>query len=132
MRVSHFMITYFCVFGKLKGSSYLLRAHGKGGASATIVSLSAPPPPEKIAGGFPAVVETLAGRQQAGGAAGRVNSVQSRFALRSVIAGRDGALVPTYAEASVGKLAPPLFTPHHSATAGLVLGLSKGGESNVR
>ena len=34
-----------------KGSSYLLRAHGKGGASATILFLSAPPS-EKSAGGF--------------------------------------------------------------------------------
>ena len=33
-----------------KGSFYSLRAHGKGGASATILFLSAPPP-EKSAGG---------------------------------------------------------------------------------
>jgi hypothetical protein len=136
-----------------KGSSTLLRAHGTGGASATILFLSAPPP-EKSAGGFqqagkkegglgegifarlpsreaglgwerlrslapsreakqnifqfllPACRSLGAGgeekgsrakiekrekcfalhRRQAGGAAGRVNSVQSRFALRSVIA----------------------------------------------
>jgi len=54
----------------------LLRAHGKGGASATILFLSVPPP------------EKSAHRPASGGggAAGRVNSVQSRFALRSVIA----------------------------------------------
>src|SRR3989338_4293465 len=52
MLVSHFMITYSLVFGKLKGSSTLLRAHGKGGASATILSFLSAPPPEKIAGGF--------------------------------------------------------------------------------
>ena len=34
------------------GSSYLLRAHGKGGASATTLSFLLVPPPEKIAGGF--------------------------------------------------------------------------------
>ena len=51
MLVSHFMITYSFVFGKFKGSSTLLRAHGKGGASATILFLSVPPP-EKSAGGF--------------------------------------------------------------------------------
>ena len=126
------------------GSSYLLRAHGKGGASATISFLSAPPP-EKIAGGFQRAGKKEGGlgegifarlltapkarlgwerlrslapsreakqnifqflleekglrakiekrekcfalhRRQAGGAAGRVNSVQNRFALRSVIA----------------------------------------------
>jgi len=127
------------------GSSYLLRAHGKGGASATISFLSALPPSEKIAGGFQQAGKKEEGlgegifarlltapkarlgwerlrslapsreakqniflyfqfwrathfllkgnekcfalhRRQAGGAAGRVNSVQSRFALRSVIA----------------------------------------------
>src|SRR3989344_2962550 len=52
MLVSHFMITYLCSFGKLKGSSTLLRAHGKGGASATILSFLSVPPSEKIAGGF--------------------------------------------------------------------------------
>ena len=52
MLVSYFMITYSFVFGKLKGSSYLLRAHGKGGASATILSSLSVPPSEKIAGGF--------------------------------------------------------------------------------
>ncbi|MBI1755301.1 hypothetical protein HYR65_03380 [Candidatus Azambacteria bacterium] len=38
------MITYSFAFGKLKGSFTLLRAHGKGGASATILFLSVPPP----------------------------------------------------------------------------------------
>ena len=52
MLVSHFMITYSFAFGKYKGSSYLLRAHGKGGASATILSFLSVPPPEKSAGGF--------------------------------------------------------------------------------
>ena len=52
MLVSYFMITYSFVFGKLKGSSYLLRAHGKGGASATTLSFLSAPPSEKIAGGF--------------------------------------------------------------------------------
>src|SRR3989344_3998884 len=37
MLVSHFMITYSFIFGKLKGSFTLLRVHGKGGASATIL-----------------------------------------------------------------------------------------------
>ena len=46
------MITYLSSFGKLKGSSYLLRAHGKGGASATILSFLSAPPLEKSAGGF--------------------------------------------------------------------------------
>lgn len=36
------------------GSSYLLRAHGKGGASATILFLSASSPVRKIRCGFPA------------------------------------------------------------------------------
>ena len=52
MLVSHFMITYSFVFGKLKGSSTLLHAHGKGGASATILSFLSVPPSEKSAGGF--------------------------------------------------------------------------------
>ena len=124
------------------GSSTLLRAHGMGGASATIFSVL---PPEKSAGGFQQAGKKEGGwgegifarlltapkarlgwerlrslapsreakqnifqfpleekgsrakiekrekcsalrRHQAGGAAGRVNSVQSRFALRSVIA----------------------------------------------
>jgi hypothetical protein len=34
------------------GSSHLLRAHGKGEASATILSFHSTQPPEKIAGGF--------------------------------------------------------------------------------
>ena len=144
MLVSHFMITYLSAFGKFKGSSALLRAHGKGGASATILFLEAPPP-EKSAGGFQQAgkkegvlgegifarlltapkarlwcerLRSLAPsreakqnifqfpleekgsrtkiekrekcfalrRRQAGGAAGQVSSVQSRFALRSVIA----------------------------------------------
>ena len=51
MLVSHFMITYSFAFDKFKGSSTLLRAHGKGGVSATILSLSVPPS-EKSAGGF--------------------------------------------------------------------------------
>src|SRR3989338_6845188 len=51
MLVSHFMITYSFVFGKLIGSSTLLRTHGKGGARATTLFLSAPPS-EKSAGGF--------------------------------------------------------------------------------
>lgn len=51
------MITNFKILVQTKGSSCLLRAHGLGGASATISFISAPPP-EKIAGGF----------QQAGGA----------------------------------------------------------------
>src|SRR3989344_7773828 len=52
MLVSHFMITYSFVFGKLKGSSTLLRAHGRDGASATIYSFLSVPPPEKITGWF--------------------------------------------------------------------------------
>jgi len=52
MLVSHFMITYSFAFGKFKGSSTLLRAHGKGGASATILSFLSVPPFEKSAGGF--------------------------------------------------------------------------------
>ena len=94
MLVSHFMITYSFMFGKLKGSSTLLRAHGKGGASATILSV---PPSEKSAGGF-----QQAGKKEGGWGEGifarlltapkarlgweRLSSVQSRFALRSVIA----------------------------------------------
>jgi len=35
-----------------KGSSTLSPAHGKGGASATILSFLSAPPPEKSAGGF--------------------------------------------------------------------------------
>src|SRR3990167_7566905 len=45
------MIPNFKILVQTKGSSYSLRAHGKGGASATILFLSAPPP-EKSAGGF--------------------------------------------------------------------------------
>jgi len=52
MLVSHFMITYLSAFGKFKRSSTLSRAHGKGGASATILSFLSVPPSEKIAGGF--------------------------------------------------------------------------------
>ena len=143
MLVSHFMITYSFVFGKLKGSSTLLRTHGKGGARATTLFLSAPPS-EKSAGGFQQAgkkeggwgegifarlpsreaglgwerLRSLAPSREAkqnifqflleegsrakiekrekcfalrpasggGGAAGRVNSVQNRFVLRSVIA----------------------------------------------
>ena len=138
------MITNFKTLVQTIGSSYLLRAHGKGGASATNSSPSVPPP-EKSAGGFQqagkkegglgegifarlltapkarlgwerlrslvpsreakrngfqflleekglrAKIENRENRfalrhRRAGGAAGRVNSVQSRFALRSVIA----------------------------------------------
>ena len=79
-----------------KGSFYSLRAHGKGGASATILFLSAPPP-EKSAGG-----SQQAGKKEGGWGEGifarlltapkarlgweRLRSVQKRFALRSVIA----------------------------------------------
>ncbi len=49
---------------------------GRGKRVTILSSLSVPPPSEKIAGGF----------QQAGGATGRVNFVQSRFALRLITA----------------------------------------------
>ena len=39
MLVSHFMVTYSFVFGKFKGSSIVLPAHGGGGARATIKML---------------------------------------------------------------------------------------------
>ena len=60
------MIPNFKILVQTKGSSCLLRAHGKGGASATVLFLSVLSP-EKSAGGF----------QQASGATGRVNSVPS-------------------------------------------------------
>ncbi|KKT92960.1 MAG: hypothetical protein UW94_C0011G0072 [Parcubacteria group bacterium GW2011_GWA2_45_14] len=43
------MVTYLSAFGKLKGSSTLLPAHGKGGAKATILSFlySVPPSARK-------------------------------------------------------------------------------------
>src|SRR3989338_3482618 len=96
MLVNHFMITYSFVFGKFKGSSTLLRAHGKGGASATILPFLSAPPPEKSAGGFQQAGKKEGGlgegifarlpSREAGLGWERLSSVQSRFALRSVIA----------------------------------------------
>ena len=46
------MITNFKILVQTKGSYYLLRAHGKGGASATLLSFLSVPPLEKSTGGF--------------------------------------------------------------------------------
>src|SRR3989344_3830606 len=89
MLVSHFMITYSFVFGKLKGSSTLLRTHGKGGARATTLFLSAPPS-EKSAGGF-----QQAGKKEGGWGEGIFARLPSREAglgwerLRSLAPSRE-------------------------------------------
>src|SRR3989344_4643526 len=142
-----------------KGSSTLLRAHGRVGASETTLSFLSAPPSEKSAGGFQQAgkkeggwgegifarlpsreaglgwerLRSLAPSREAkqnifqflleegsrakiekrekcfalrpasggGGAAGRVNSVQSRFALRSVIA--TDPILPDFQNVYVGR-----------------------------
>ena len=90
MLVSHFMITYSFVFGKLKGSSTLLRAHGRVGASATTLSFLSAPPSEKSAGGF-----QQAGKKEGGWGEGIFARLPSREAglgwerLRSLAPSRE-------------------------------------------
>src|SRR3990167_8467489 len=105
MLVSHFMITYSFVFGKLKGSSTLLRAHGKGGASATILSFLSAPPSEKSAGGF-----QQAGKKEGGWGEGifaRLLPFPFRLSKRKAeggVGGNSAFLLPNQNEASPATL----------------------------
>ena len=97
-----------------KGSSTLLRAHGKGGASATTLSFLSAPPPEKSAGGF-----QQAGKKEGGWGEGifaRLLPFSFRLSKRKAEGGfgwNSAFLLPNQNETSPATCLNTWKTEHH-------------------
>ena len=91
MLVSHFMITYSFVFGKLKGSSYLLRTHGGWGTEKNLSAEKSVRP--KVLGAKPKQACKKEGLGCGGGAANKNDRKFFGFAPRELVERGRGASV---------------------------------------